>query len=52
MKGNEMKETIYNKLVSLNYSRKENDLGNVNSINWFDLDDELKIPLCRFQLDL
>ena len=28
MKGNEMKESIYVKLVSLNYSRKENDLVN------------------------
>jgi hypothetical protein len=48
MKGNEMKETIYNKLVSLNYSRKENDLGNVNSINWFALDDELKNTIMSF----
>ena len=48
MKGNEMKETIYNKLVSLNYSRKENDLVNANSINWFDLDDELKNTIMSF----
>jgi hypothetical protein len=29
-------------LVSLNYSRKENDLASVNSINWFDLEFELR----------
>lgn len=48
MKAKEMKETIYNKLVSLNYSRKENDLVNVNSINWFDLEDELKNTIMSF----
>ena len=48
MKGNEMKESIYVKLVSLNYSRKENDLVNANSINWFDLDDELKNTIMSF----
>jgi len=42
MKARELKEDIYNKLVSLNYSRKENDLINVNSINWFDLEFELR----------
>ena len=42
MKGNEMKETIYNKLVSLNYSRKENYLSEVNSIDYNSLDSELK----------
>ena len=42
MKSRELKENIYNKLVSLNYSRKENDLVNANSINWFDLEFELR----------
>jgi hypothetical protein len=42
MKASELKGDIYNKLVSLNYSRKENDLINVNSINWFDLEFELR----------
>jgi hypothetical protein len=42
MKAKEIKEDIYEKLVSLNYSRKENDLINVNSINWFDLEFELR----------
>ncbi len=48
MKARELKEDIYNKLVSLNYSRKENDLINVNSINWFDLDGELKSHILSF----
>jgi hypothetical protein len=42
MKARELKEDIYNKLVSLNYSRKENYLSEVNSINWFDLEFELR----------
>jgi hypothetical protein len=41
MKAKEMNETIYNKLVNLNYSRKENHLNEVNSTNWFDLEGEL-----------
>jgi len=48
MKAKEMKETIYNKLVNLNYSRKENYLNEVNSINWFDLDFELKDVIRSF----
>jgi hypothetical protein len=42
MKASELKGDIYNKLVSLNYSRKENYLSEVNSINWFDLEFELR----------
>jgi len=42
MKAQELTVNVYNKLVNLNYSRKENDLISVNSINWFDLEDELK----------
>jgi hypothetical protein len=48
MKANEIKESIYDKLVSLNYSRKENDLESVNSLNWFDLDPELKDVILTF----
>lgn len=48
MKAKEMKETIYDKLVSLDYSRKENDLINVNSISWFDLESELKNTIMSF----
>jgi hypothetical protein len=48
MKAKEIKESIYNKLVSLDYSRKENDLESVNSINWFDLDGELKSHILSF----
>jgi hypothetical protein len=48
MKANEIKKEIYNKLVSLNYSRKENDLVNANSINWFVLEDELRNTIMSF----
>jgi hypothetical protein len=48
MKAKELKENIYNKLVSLNYSRKENDLINVNSIKWFDLEFELRNTIMSF----
>ena len=48
MKASEIKEEIYVKLVSLDYSRKENDLANVNSINWFDLEDELRDIIMSF----
>jgi hypothetical protein len=48
MTAKEMNETIYNKLVNLNYSRKENYLNEVNSINWFDLEGELKSHILSF----
>jgi hypothetical protein len=48
MKAKEITENIYIKLVSLNYSRKENDLESVNSINWFDLGFELKDIILTF----
>ena len=48
MKGIEVNQMIYIKLVNLNYSRKENDLISVNSINWFDLDFELKEVILTF----
>jgi len=50
MKAKEIKESIYDKLVSLNYSRKENDLESVNSLNWFDLDPELKSHILSFPI--
>jgi hypothetical protein len=48
MKGNEINQMVYNKLVNLNYSRKENDLISVNSTNWFDLEDKLKDVIKSF----
>ena len=48
MKGIEVNQMIYNKLVNLNYSRKENDLISVNSVNWFELEDELKDVILTF----
>jgi hypothetical protein len=48
MKASELKGDIYNKLVSLDYSRKENDLISVNSINWFDLEFELRDIITSF----
>ncbi len=48
MKAKEIKESIYDKLVSLDYSRKENDLESVNSLNWFDLQFELKEIILTF----
>lgn len=48
MKVKELKEDVYNKLVCLNYSRKENDLINVNSISWIDLGSELKNIIMSF----
>ena len=48
MKGNEIKESIYEELVRLDYSRKENDLISVNSVNWFDLEFELVNVILTF----
>ena len=48
MKGNEIENSIYNKLVNLNYSRKENYLNEVSSTNWFDLEDEVKEVILMF----
>ena len=48
MKGSEVKQPVYNKLVNLNFSRKENYLNDVNSTNWFDLEDELKEVILMF----
>ena len=48
MKAKEINEFYYKKLVSLDYSRKENDLISVNSINWFDLEFELRDIITSF----
>jgi hypothetical protein len=50
MKAKDINEFYYSKLVSLNYSRKENDLISVNSINWFDLQFELKDIINSFPI--
>jgi hypothetical protein len=48
MKGSEVKQMVYNKLVNLNYSRKENYLKDANSTNWDTLGDELKEVILMF----
>ena len=48
MKGSEVKQMVYNKLVNLNFSRKENYLNEVNSTNWDTLGDELKEVILMF----
>ena len=48
MKGSEIKQQVYNQLVRLDFSRKENDLISVNSLNWFELEDELKDVILTF----
>jgi len=50
MKSRELKENIYNKLVSLNYSRKENYISEVNSIDYNSLDSELKEVIESFPI--
>ena len=50
MKAKELKEDIYNKLVSLNYSRKENYLSEVDSIDYNSLDSELKEVIESFPI--
>ena len=50
MKASELKGDIYNKLVSLNYSRKENYLSEVNSIDYNSLDSELKEVIESFPI--
>lgn len=48
MKVEEIKENVYRELISLNYSRKANDLKEVRSINWFDLNPELRSVINSF----
>jgi hypothetical protein len=43
-----LKKRFTNKLVRLDYSRKENDLISVNSVNWFELEDELVSVILTF----
>ena len=50
MKAKELKEDIYNKLVSINYSRKENYISEVNSIDYNSLDSELKEVIESFPI--
>ena len=50
MKAKELKEEIYIKLVNLNYSRKENYLSEVNSIDYNSLDSELKEVIESFPI--
>jgi hypothetical protein len=50
MKAKELKENIYVKLVSINYSRKENYLSEVNSIDYNSLDSELKEVIESFPI--
>ena len=48
MKAQELKGDVYRKLVNLDYSRKENDLISVNSINWHELEGELVGAILSF----
>ena len=50
MKAKELKEEIYIKLVSLNYSRKENYLSEVDSVDYNSLDSELKEVIESFPI--
>jgi len=50
MKAKELKEEIYIKLVNLNYSRKENYLSEVDSIDYNSLDSELKEVIESFPI--
>lgn len=48
MKGKDLKSNVYEKLVSLNYSRKENYLYDTNEIEWYELDGEIKGTILSF----
>ena len=50
MKAKELKEEIYIKLVNLNYSRKENYLSEVDSVDYNSLDSELKEVIESFPI--
>ena len=50
MEAKSINEFYYNKLVSLNYSRKENYLSEVNSIDYNSLDSELKEVIESFPI--
>ena len=48
MRGRDLKSNVYAKLVSLNYSRKENYLYDTNEIEWYELDGEIKNTILSF----
>ena len=48
MKGKDLKSNVYAKLVSLNYSRKENYLYDANEIEWHELNGEIKGTILSF----
>jgi len=48
MKGKDLKSNVYAKLVSLNYSRKENYLYDANEIEWYELNGEIKGTILSF----
>ena len=48
MKGKDLKSNVYAKLVSLNYSRKENYLYDTNEIEWNELNGEIKNTILSF----
>ena len=50
MKASEIKEDIYNKLVSIEYSRKENYISEVNSIGYSLLDNEVRDVIDSFPI--
>ena len=50
MKANELNEGIYKKLVSLDYSRKENYLYKTNETEWCELDGEIKDTILSFPI--
>jgi len=48
MRGRDLKSNVYAKLVSLNYSRKENYLYDANEIEWNELNGEIKNTILSF----
>lgn len=48
MRGRDLKSNVYAKLVSLNYSRKENYLYDANEIEWYELNGEIKNTILSF----
>ena len=50
MKAKELNEGIYKKLVSLDYSRKENYLYKTNETEWCELDGEIKDTILSFPI--
>ena len=48
MKDKDLKSNVYAKLVSLNYSRKENYLYDANEIEWNELSGEIKGTILSF----